>query len=116
MDRQEDFTTRQFEGFDGAFDEIRFKGESSERFKSSCFMDMSMKQENGTKVGTDMRNMISKCERQSCESAIQCFNGLLVDEERNDANEGDAFLAYPRFFVGIACDNDFAEGVMHVGQ
>ena len=33
MDRPEDFTTRQFEGFDGAFDEIRFKGESSERFK-----------------------------------------------------------------------------------
>ena len=26
MDRPEDFTTRQFEGFDGAFDEIRFKG------------------------------------------------------------------------------------------
>lgn len=26
MDRPEDFTTRQFEGFDGAFDEIRFRG------------------------------------------------------------------------------------------
>ena len=26
MDRPEDFTIRQFEGFDGAFDEIRFKG------------------------------------------------------------------------------------------
>ena len=57
-----------------------------------------------------MRNMISKCERQSCDSAIQRFNGLLVDEKWNDANEGDTFLAYPRFFVGIACDNDFAEG------
>ena len=51
MDRPEDFTTRPFEGFDGAFDEIRFKGESSEGLKSSCFMDMSMKQEAGTKVG-----------------------------------------------------------------
>ena len=26
LDRPEDFTTRQFQGFDGAFDEIRFKG------------------------------------------------------------------------------------------
>lgn len=26
MDRPEDFTTRQFEGYDAAFDEIRFKG------------------------------------------------------------------------------------------
>lgn len=33
MDRPQDFTPSQFEGFDGAFDEIRFKGESSERFK-----------------------------------------------------------------------------------
>ena len=60
--------------------------------------------------------MISKCERQSCDSAIQRFNGLLVDEKWNDANEGDTFLAHPRFFVGIACDNDFTEGVMYVGQ
>ena len=33
MDRPQDFTPSRFEGFDGAFDEIRFKGESSERFK-----------------------------------------------------------------------------------
>lgn len=49
-------------------------------------------------------------------SEIQRCNELLVDEKRNDANEGDAFFAYPRLFVGVACDNDFAEGVTHAGQ
>lgn len=51
MDRPEDFTTRQFEGYDGAFDEIRFKGESSERFRGSDFANISEEQEAGTKVG-----------------------------------------------------------------
>ena len=47
----EDFTTRQFEGFDGAFDEIRFKGESSERFRGSDFANLSEEQDAGTKEG-----------------------------------------------------------------
>ena len=61
-------------------------------------------------------NNLQSHPRQSCDSAIQRFNGLLVDEKWNDANECDTFLAHPRFFVGIACDNDFTEGVMYVGQ
>ena len=35
----------------GAFDEIRFKGESSERFRGSDFANLSEEQEAGTEVG-----------------------------------------------------------------
>lgn len=51
MDRPEDFSTLQLEGYDGAFDEIRFKGESSERFRGSDFANISEEQEAGTKEG-----------------------------------------------------------------